>query len=139
MLHAQRIPLPEAQATTYIYLSRAASHIIHLYTELNSFGRLDPSWPQLKRIDTCGQILILSCSKGELHPLEAQTLFEKLVKLLEAHVETWPDAADTAHGFVKAVRALGQCTRFKNGIDIDQIRYLPPNGPPFGVIDPARL
>ena len=109
MVHVQRIPLPEAQATTYIYLSRAASHIIHLYTELNSFGRLDPSWPQLKRIDTCGQILILCCSKGDLHPLEAQNLFEKLVKLLETHVETWPDAADTAHGFVKAVRALGQC------------------------------
>lgn len=70
-------------------------------------GMLDPSWLQLKRVLTCGQVLILCCARREVHQLEAVDLFHKLVTLIEAHVEFWPVAAQAVAAYKTAAACLG--------------------------------
>lgn len=70
-------------------------------------GKLDPSWPQLKRIITCGQVLIICCAKGEIHALESAGVFSRLIDLLEGHVSLWPIAGEAVTGFRRAAKSLG--------------------------------
>lgn len=70
-------------------------------------GKLDPSWPQLKRIITCGQVLVICCAKGEIHALESAGVFSRLIDLLEGHVGLWPVAGEAVTGFKRAAKALG--------------------------------
>lgn len=71
-------------------------------------GKLDPSWPQLKRIITCGQVLIICCVKGEIHALESAGVFSRLIDLLEGHMSLWPIAGEAVMGFKRAAKTLGQ-------------------------------
>lgn len=93
------------QAT--IYLSRSLASILNIHTDAASIGKLDPSWPQLKRITVCGQILVLCCSRGEIHRLEGADLFQKLIALLQAHVDFWPTAAEAIRAYRAAAAKLG--------------------------------
>jgi len=71
-------------------------------------GKLDPSWPQLKRIITCGQVLVICCARGEIHALESAGIFSRLIELLDGHAILWPSAAEAAAGYKKAAKALGE-------------------------------
>lgn len=73
-------------------------------------GKLDPSWPQLKRIITCGQVLIVCCVKGEIHALESAGIFSRLIDLLEGHMSFWPIATDAVVAFKRAAKSLGKST-----------------------------
>jgi hypothetical protein len=70
-------------------------------------GKLDPSWPQLKRIITCGQVLIMCCARGEIHALESAAIFSRLIDLLDSHATLWPSAADAATAYKRAAKVLG--------------------------------
>lgn len=91
-----------------VYLLRSASNIIHIHSELAHMGKLDPSWPQLKRIITCGQVLIICCARGEIHALESAGVFSRLIDLLEGHMTLWPSAGEAVTGFKRAAKALGR-------------------------------
>jgi hypothetical protein len=95
-----------SQAT--IYVTRSAINILNTHSEAAFMGKLDPSWPQLKRIITCGEILVLCCARGEIHPMEGESLFLKLVALLEAHIEFWPSVSEAIKGYRDAAAHLGK-------------------------------
>lgn len=94
------------QAT--IYSARSVISILNIHTEAAFIGKLDPSWPQLKRIITCGQVLVLCCARGEVQQLEGADLFTKLIALLEAHVEFWPVVYGAIEGYRQAAGKLGE-------------------------------
>lgn len=71
-------------------------------------GKLDPSWPQLKRIITCGQVLIICCARGEIHALESAGIFSRLIDLLEGHMSFWPIATDAVAAYKRAAKSLGE-------------------------------
>jgi hypothetical protein len=71
-------------------------------------GKLDPSWPQLKRIITCGQVLVICCARGEIHALESAGIFSRLIDLLDSHTTLWPSAAEASAGYKRAAKALGK-------------------------------
>jgi hypothetical protein len=71
-------------------------------------GKLDPSWPQLKRIITCGQALVICCARGEIHALESAGIFSRLIDLLDSHTTLWPSAAEASAGYKRAAKALGK-------------------------------
>jgi len=87
--------------------ARSLVNIINIHTEAAHVGKLDPSWPQLVRIMSCGQLLILCCARGEIHTLEASDLFIRLIALLEAHVEFWPAVRDAITGYRHAALRFG--------------------------------
>jgi hypothetical protein len=88
-------------------LARSLVNIINNHTESAQAGKLDPSWPQLIRIMTCGQLLVLCCARGELHTLEATAMFTRLIALLEAHMAFWPAVQDAITGFRHAALRFG--------------------------------
>jgi hypothetical protein len=71
-------------------------------------GKLDPSWPQLKRILTCGQVLILCCARGEIHALESAGIFTRLFELLESHIALWPIASEALSAYKRTAKVLGE-------------------------------
>lgn len=96
-----------AAAEAQVYLLRSCSNIIHIHSELAHMGKLDPSWPQLKRIITCGQVLVMCCSRGEIHALESAGIFSRLIDLLEGHISLWPSAAEAVTAYKRAAKVLG--------------------------------
>ncbi len=90
-------------------LSHSASKLLSIHHELLAIGQLTPSWPQMKRLSICGQILILSCASGALYPNEAGELFSKLFRLVESHRHIWDSAGHLVDGFRRAAKALGGC------------------------------
>ena len=88
-------------------LARSLVNIINIHTESAQAGKLDPSWPQLIRIMTCGQLLVLCCARGELHTLEATAMFARLIALLGAHMAFWPAVQDAITGFRHAALRFG--------------------------------
>lgn len=97
-----------AAAEASVFLLRSCSNIIHIHIELSHMGKLDPSWPQLKRIITCGQVLVICCARGEIHALESAGIFSRLIELLDGHAILWPSTAEAAAGYKKAAKALGE-------------------------------
>lgn len=91
-----------------MYATRSAINILNTHSEAALMGKLDPSWPQLKRIITCGQVLIICCARGEIQAMEGVDLFLRLIALLEAHLEFWPIAAEAILGYRDAAARLGE-------------------------------
>jgi hypothetical protein len=89
-------------------VARSLVNIINIHTEAAQAGQLDPSWPQLIRIMTCGQLLVLCCARGELHSLEAAAMFSRLIALLGAHDTFWPAVHDAITGFRHAALRFGR-------------------------------
>ena len=109
-------------------LARSLVNILNTHMEAAHAGKLDPSWPQLIRIMTCGQLLILCSARGEMHSSEAGDMFGKLVALLEAHTGFWPTIQDAILGFRLAAARFG--TSQGQNFSLSQDIVIPdPNGP----------
>lgn len=109
LLYLSRLHLSPGRASQAIMcLLRSSSNILDLYSELSDIGTLNPSWPQMKRIVICGQVLVLCCSRGEAHAKESAPLFERLLDLLDKHRSVWPSAEQSVTGFYQAANSLGQ-------------------------------
>lgn len=91
-------------------VARSVSQIMFTYSALASQGYLNPSWPQLKRITVCGQLLILLCSSGEVGVVEANNLLKILVELLDGHATLWPIVASIKTTYAQAATVLGGST-----------------------------
>lgn len=124
-----------AAAEASVFLLRSCSDIIHIHTELSHMGKLDPSWPQLKRILTCGQVLILCCARGEIHALESAGIFSRLFELLESHIALWPVASEALKAYKRAARVLGKLATFRQYPNTDRRNLHPWRRSAFGLRD----
>lgn len=91
-----------------VILARAVTQIIHVYSQLASYGYLNPSWPQLRRISVCGHLFILLTSSGEFGLVEANHLLRHFLPLLDGHVALWPVVRDMKSAYCKAAQLLGE-------------------------------
>jgi hypothetical protein len=108
LLYIPRLSGTQSQrGPALMILARSLVNIINNHTESAQAGKLDPSWPQLIRIMTCGQLLVLCCARGELHTFEATAMFTRLVALLDAHMAFWPAVQDAITGFRHAALRFG--------------------------------
>jgi hypothetical protein len=106
-----------------MYATRSAINILNTHSEAALMGKLDPSWPQLKRIITCGQVLVICCARGEIQAMEGVDLFLRLIALLEAHLDFWPIAAEAILAYRDAASRLGESILYKSlsiGIQLPQ-------------------
>lgn len=83
-------------------LGRALSQILWTYQALSDSQQLGPAWGQIRKIVTCGHLLILCYEQGELHRAEVEPLFGILLNLLDKHRATWPAANHLTIAFCKA-------------------------------------
>lgn len=111
LLHIPRLTTGNQGGSALMILARSVVNIINIHTEAAEAGKLGPSWPQLIRIMTCGQLLVLCCARGELHTLEATAMFVRLLALLGAHTNFWPAVHDAITGFRLAALRFGMSQR----------------------------
>jgi hypothetical protein len=129
-LYLPRLNSSTARAAQAIMaLARSASNILLIYSELADMGALRPSWPQMKRIMVSAQVLVLCCSRGEIHSSESVLLFTKLLDLLDKHRSVWPSAGDSIVGYYQAAKALDvplvmdppSASNYANDLDLPDI------------------
>jgi hypothetical protein len=108
VLYAPLLSQPNRATRAISVLIRAVSQILHTYEDLTSFDQLRPSWPQLRIITTCGQILILALAAGELQRTEATRLFGLVFDFLGRHCELWSCATELLVGFKRAAAVFGE-------------------------------
>ena len=91
-----------------VVVARSVTQILHTYSSLASLGYLNPSWPQLRRITVCGQLLLLLCASGEMSSLECSHLLKILVELLDGHAALWPIVTSIKAIYAQAAVVLGE-------------------------------
>lgn len=94
--------------TSTIILARSVSQIIHAYSNLASYGYLNPSWPQLRRISICGQLLVLLAASGEIGTFEGNQLLPLILNLLDGHAALWPIVHEMKLAYRQAAQVLGK-------------------------------
>jgi hypothetical protein len=106
LLHYPRISL--AYPLSSVVVARSVTQILHTYSSLASYGYLNPSWPQLKRITVCGQLLLLLSASGEMSTLECSHFIKILVELLDGHAALWPIVSSIKATYAQAAVVLGE-------------------------------
>ena len=81
---------------------------MHLELKRRSIACLSPCWPQLRRIVTCGQLLVLCHDRGELSQAEFLSILEILQDLLAAHHDSWPVAEELSKHFAGIATMNGE-------------------------------
>jgi len=106
LLHYPRISMRNSLSS--VVVARSVTQILHTYSSLASLGYLNPSWPQLRRITVCGQLLLLLCASGEMSSLECSHLLKILVELLDGHAALWPIVTSIKATYAQAAVVLGE-------------------------------
>ena len=145
MLRASFLKHPSFAANSLATMARAAGHILWIYHRLASVARYQPSWPQLRRIVTCGQILILSWTLGDAQHAETKTLYEMFQRLLRIHMDRWPISRELGTAFSSVATLNGRCVRQSSCSSIVQAGQHCPCPPrvqrmpdPFWIRTPGR-
>ncbi|ORY31059.1 hypothetical protein BCR39DRAFT_104327 [Naematelia encephala] len=94
ILYHALLDSPTHAASSSAVLARSVSHIIRAYTQAATDDRFLSSWPDLRRITTCGQLVFLLLDAGELVNDEAQELLTMVLELLRGLVTKCPMAED---------------------------------------------
>lgn len=106
LLHYPRLAL--GYPLSNVVVARSVTQILHTYSALAAHGYLNPSWPQLRRITVCGQLVILLCSSGEMGTLEGEQMLGILIELLDGHASLWPIVSSIKATYVQAAGVLGE-------------------------------
>jgi len=106
LLHYPRISL--GYPLSSVVVARSVTQILYTYSSLATYGYLNPSWPQLKRITVCGQLLILLCASGEMDTLECNHLIKIIIRLLDGHAILWPIVSSIKVTYAQVARVLGE-------------------------------
>ncbi|ORX37997.1 hypothetical protein BD324DRAFT_413359 [Kockovaella imperatae] len=103
-------------------VARSASTVLRVYWDLTLIGKLEPCWPQLRRITTCIQLVILTCAEGHLHPTEARDLLSIGIDLVRKHEPVSDTAVQMAASFQNAKNKL------LHGLSVSQLSPSDPLG-----------
>lgn len=86
LLRAPCLSHPTLGASSTPIVARSLSRILHTYASLAATNLFHPCWAQLRRIVTCGQLLVLCTTARELGRSEAEELFAVFLALLKEHI-----------------------------------------------------
>lgn len=89
-------------------LARSVSHILQSYAASTAIQRFTATWPDLRRIVTCGHLAVLLYDQGELIKPELEGLFQTMFSLLHEIRPLCPMASDAAHSFRQITRILSE-------------------------------
>lgn len=88
-------------------MARSLSRILHTYASLAATNLFHPCYAQLRRIVTCGQLLVLCHTARELGRHEAEELFAVFLSLLKEHVGKFDFILDLIASFESVGALLG--------------------------------
>lgn len=80
------------------------------YASLNANNLFHACWAQLRRITTCGQLLVLCHTARELSRHETEELFAIVLSLLKEHVGIFDFVGELIHSFESVAALLGEST-----------------------------
>lgn len=106
MLRFPCLNSPHLAQSSLAILARSVSHILQSYAASTSIQRFTASWPDLRRIVTCGQLAVLLYDQGELIKPELENLFHTMFGLLHEIRPLCPMAADATNSFRQMIRML---------------------------------
>lgn len=84
-------------------IARSVARILNTYASIVTTKHFHPCYSQLRRITTCGQLLVLCHTARELNRGESEHLFGVLLQLLNAHM----DSFDFIPGLIASFKSIG--------------------------------
>lgn len=106
MLRFPCLSNPYLAQSSLAILARSVTHIIQSYAASIAIQRFTASWPDLRRIVTCGQLAVLLYDRGELIKPELETLFQTTFSLLSEIRPLCPMAEDATNSFRQIIRIM---------------------------------
>lgn len=97
---------PYLAQSSLAILARSVSHILQSYAASTAIQRFTASWPDLRRIVTCGQLSVLLYDQGEVIKPELENTLQTMFGLLAELQPLCPMAADATTAFRQIVRVL---------------------------------
>lgn len=109
LLRSPRLSLDQAESSTLAVLAGAANCILRTYSELAGHGALNPSFCQIRRIVTAGQLVIICALEDQWYGPEAHELLQIAQHLVGLHRKCWTQAAKLSEDFGLIGDALCKC------------------------------
>lgn len=111
LLRAPCLSHPTLGASSTPIVARSLSRILTTYASLNANNLFHACWAQLRRITTCGQLLVLCHTARELSRHETEELFAIVLALLKEHVGIFDFVGELIHSFESVAALLGEYTK----------------------------
>lgn len=108
LLRAPCLSHPTLGASSTPIVARSLSRILHQYASLAANKLFHPCYAQLRRIITCGQLLVLCHTARELGRHEAEELFAVFLALVKEHIGHFDFVPDLVHSFENVGAFLGE-------------------------------
>jgi hypothetical protein len=123
LLHYSLLHSPPYSASSQALLARSVSHIIRGYAKCATDHRYTPSWPDLRRITTCGHLVLLLHDAEEYVRDEAEDLLSFVLKLVAGLKGNCPMAMDALTMLTRLMRLAGESTLL-GGAHGDRLRNI---------------
>lgn len=108
LLRAPCLSHPTLGASSTPIVARSVSRILTTYASLNANNLFHAYWAQLRRITTCGQLLVLCHTARELSRHETEELFAIVLALLKEHMGIFEFVGELIHSFESVAALLGE-------------------------------
>lgn len=110
MLRAPCLSHPTLGASSTPIVARSLSRILHTYASLAASNLFHPCYAQLRRVVTCGQLLVLCYTARELGRNEAEELFAVYISLVKEHNGKFDFIPSLISSFESVAKFLGAFT-----------------------------
>jgi hypothetical protein len=92
-------------------VARSLARILHTYASLAAANLFHPCYAQLRRIVTCGQLLVLCHTARELSRHESEELFAVFLALMKEHLGSFDFVPELIQSFESVGAFLGKKER----------------------------
>lgn len=122
LLRAPVLSHPTLGASSTPIVARSVARILNTYATISNSTLFHPCYAQLRRIVTCGQLLVLCHTARELSRSEAEELFAMFLALLREHMGAFDFMPDLIARFESVGVFLGEsvvvCERGRLGCGV---------------------
>lgn len=108
LLRAPCLSHPTLGASSTPIVARSLSRILTTYASQSASGLFHACWTQLRRITTCGQLLVLCHTARELSRHETEELFAIVLSLLKLHLGIFDFVGELVRSFESVAGLLGE-------------------------------
>jgi hypothetical protein len=108
MLRSACITEPLLTVSSLAIIARSATQILLVYRAIYRTGQFNLAWPHLRRVLTCGQLIVQCYWRYELQKEEAEIAMQMAFELLDKLALRWKSATPARASLWELARGLGE-------------------------------
>jgi hypothetical protein len=131
MLRSACVGNPLLTVSSLAIIARSATQILLAYRAIYRTRVYNLAWPQLRRVVTCGQLILQCYWRYELQKEEAETMMRIVFELLDTLQARWRSASTVRASLTELTKGLGEwwqvadTTEAQQPTEREHLHYLP--------------